>query len=292
MAGIGFQLKKMIEKDNGLLHMIKSYGLAILALNGPIILCILSVSVIGFLLKKPDYSGIPRDQILVTLTYSFVVSSVVTGAYSLILTRYVSDCIYKREDSKVMASFYGGIIPALVFNLVISMVLIFWGGLDIQYGLVIMILLSIISIIWIEMIYLSAVNDNISISVGFLLGNFFIVILLVFLKFIPEEYQLMYIFFCFITGFTITAVILMLQIKITFKGDWDNYFEWVTYIKTYPSLCLTGLFYTMGLYFPSIYYRFTSDNFMSNGFLTMQKKFDFPFYFAVLTIIPGMVFLL
>ena len=290
MAGIGFQLKRIIEKDTGFIHSIKSYGLAVISLNGPMLLCLIAVSIAGLLLRNDTYSSIPREHILVTITYSFVVSSITTGTYSLILTRYISDCIYQKDYKKVMASFYGGMLPAIVFSFLISVALVVFANLQIEYAACILILLSVVSIIWLEMLYLSAVNDNKGISIGFMVGNIIIVMMLLFLSFIPEKWELIYIFLCFITGFFVTALLLMVQIKNVFEEEDNSYFEWISYMKKFPDLWLTGLFYTLGLYFPCLYYRFSSENFLVNGFLTMQKDFDFPFYIAVLSIIPGLVF--
>lgn len=290
MAGIGFQLKRIIEEDNGFIHSIKSYGLAVVALNGPMLLCLLAISIAGLLLNIDTYSSVPRDNILVTITYSFVVSSITTGTYSLILTRYISDCIYQKQYSKVMASFYGGMIPAIFFSILISISLFMFAGLRIEYAVGVMLLLSIVSMIWLEMIYLSAVNDNKGITIGFLAGNTVIILMLLLLRFIPKEFELIYIFLSFITGFFVTALLLMVQIRSVFKEGDKCYFEWLSYMKKYPDLWLTGLFYTLGLYFPCLYYRFTSENFIVNGFLTMQKDFDMPFYISVMCIIPGLVF--
>jgi|GEM_PF-821896 len=290
MAGIGFQLKRIIEKDTGFIHSIKSYGVAVMSLNGPMLLCLFAISIAGLLLRNDTYSSIPRDNILVTITYAFVISSITTGTYSLILTRYISDCIYQKEYKKVMASFYGGMFPAVIFSFLISCALVVFAKLQIEYALCIMILLSLVSIIWLEMIYLSAVNDNKGISVGFVAGNILIVIMLLFLGLIPVKWELLYVFLCFISGFFVTALLLLIQIRNVFEEEDKSYFKWLSYMKKFPDLWLTGLFYTFGIYFPCLYYRFSSDDFISNGFLTLQKDFDFPFYIAVLSIIPGLVF--
>lgn len=290
MAGIGFQLRKMIDKEHGIIHTIKSYGLAIIALNGPMVLCIVAVTIIQFMLDKAQYNNIMTNNILATITYSFVISSIVTGGYSLVLTRYVSDCIYMKDYSKVMASLYGGMIPSISSCLIISLCMVLFAGLNSIYGLCVLVLLSIVCIIWLEMIYLSAVKDNISISIGFLVGNTITIFMLIFLDIIPSNYSIIYIFISFITGFVVTAALLFVQIKRTF-GESDNTFmKWTSYVKKYPTLTLTGLFYTIGLYFPCVYYRFSVGENFYNGFLLIKQEIDIPFFFAVLGIIPGLVY--
>ncbi|HOQ01706.1 MAG TPA: exopolysaccharide Pel transporter PelG [Acetivibrio clariflavus] len=290
MAGIGFQLKRMIEKDTGFIHKIRSYGLAVVSLNGPMLLCLFAVTIAGLLLRKDTYSTIPRDHILVTVTYTFMLSSITTGIYSLILTRYISDCIYQKEYKKVMASFYGGILPSTIFSLLISGALTVFAKLPIKYAFCILILLSIVSIIWLEMIYLSAANDHTGIIAGFAAGNIVTIILLLFIRLVSVKYEIFYIFFCFIAGFFVTALLLLVQIRNVFGEEDRSYFEWFTYIRKFPDLWLTGIFYTVGLYFPCLYYRFTDENYIVNGFFTVQKDFDFPFFIGVLSIIPGLIF--
>lgn len=290
MAGIGFELKKMIDSGNGLLHTVKSYGLAAATINGPMVLCMITVSIARCLLGNGEHCGIPADAVLTTITYAFILSSIITGSYSLVLIRYISDCIYNKEYSKVFPSLLGAIIPALFFSIAASLGMVLWGGLKIEYSISVSTLFSVVSIVWLEMVYLSAVKNYKAIIKGFFLGNILGIFLLVFTGTVSEGWKLQYVFFSFTIAFTVTAALLMYQIRKFFRGGLRGAIEWIGYFKKFSSLFLTGLFYTLGLYFLCIYYRFCSGEIFINGLIAMKPEFDLPFFWAVLGIIPGLVY--
>lgn len=290
MAGIGFQLRKVIDSRHGLLHSIKSYGFAVVTINGPMVLCIVGMSIIRIILGNSIYSGVPSERILTTITYSFIVATIITGGFSLVLTRYVSDCIYKKDYSKVVPSFYGGVIFSIILSIAVSSGLVVFEGMKVEYGLSISILFSCVSIIWVEMIYLSAVKNYKAITKGFFLGNAIVVFLMVFIRLIPQEWQLHYIFLCFNTGFSIAAALLMRLIVGLFGEGTGGFIEWTKYFKKFPSLSMMGIFYYTGLYFACIYFRFTDKSGFVDGFMVAKSEFDIPFYLAVLGIIPGLVY--
>lgn len=290
MAGIGFHLRNIIDCDHGLFHSIKSYGFAVATINGPMILCITAAGIAQFILGGKSYSGIPSDRILTTIMHAFVMSAFMIGGYSLVLTRYVSDCIHDRKFEKIMPSVYGAIIPAAALCILISASIVFFAGMELQYGISISVLYSDISIIGLLTIYISAVKDYRSITAGFLTGNAFTVLALLFLIFIPQRWSLLYIIIAFDAGFSLTAALLAYKLRKTFGEGTGSSMEWIRYFKKYPSLALTGLFYTAGLYFSCVYYRFSDSGSFINGFMAVKPEFDLPFYFAVLGMIPGLVY--
>ncbi|MDP4091943.1 MAG: exopolysaccharide Pel transporter PelG [Bacillota bacterium] len=290
MAGIGFKLRNMIDRKHGLIHSVKSYGYAVIVLNGPMFMCIVAVFIIQLILGTSKYSGIPSERILTTVTYSFILSTILTSIYSMVLTRYVSDCLHKKEFQKIMPSLYGAMVFAVILSIAASISLILFAGMKYQYGIMLSILYSIVSIISLETIYLSAVKNYKSISLGFLAGNILIVLMLLFIKQVPPQFSLNYILLSFDSGFALTAIILIYQIRKAFGEGNGNFMEWTRYIIKYPSLITIGFCYTFSLYFLSLFYRFTDTGSFINGFLTVKTGFDLPFYLAVLGFIPGLVY--
>lgn len=290
MAGIGFQLRRIIDSERGLLHSIKSYGYAVFIINGPMILCITAVSIVQFILGRSGYSGISSDKILMTITFAFVISTMLTAGYTLVLTRYVSDCIYERTFDKVIPSLYGAMVIAGIFSIVFTLALVVLTRMKLEYAVPLSALYAIVNIIYLEMIYLSAVRNYKAIVKGFMGGNTLSVILIIFVRYIDQKWALQYILFCFNTGFAITAGLLLYQIRRPFGEGSGSFMEWTKYFKKYPSLALSGLFYYTSLYFVCFYYRFIDHNGFIEGFLTMKPDFDIPFYFAVLGLIPSLVY--
>jgi polysaccharide biosynthesis protein PelG len=141
-----------------------------------------------------------------------------------------------------------------------------------------------------EMIYLSAVKNYKSILKGFLAGNIIEILMIILIGSIPDGWKIQYVFLCFNTGFTVTAGFLMYQISIFFGEGTGGVTKWAGYIKKFPSLFMTGLFYSLGFYFLYINYRFSSGEIFVQGFMALKPEFDLPFFWAALGIIPGLVY--
>lgn len=290
MAGIGFELGRMLDSRRSMAHSVKSYGLAVVTLHGPMILCMATISIARLLTGSKAYSGIPAGNILVTIAASFILSAVITGSYSFVLQRYVSDCIYNKEYAKILPSLYGAMIPALLAGSAAAVSMVLWGGLKAEYGALLSLQFSVVCIVWLEMIYLSAVKNYKSIIGGFFAGNLLCIILLLLIETVPEYFRLQYIFFSFSAGLSLTAALLMRQIRNYFGSGTGDIMKWAGYFLKYPLLSLTGLFYTAGFYFLYLYYRLTGSEVIKDGFILLIAGFDMPFSLAVLSMIPGLVF--
>lgn len=290
MAGIGFRLRSILDKEHGLLHFLGSYGYAMATINGPMLLCIAGVGLIRFILVDEAYGGIPTGDLLTTITYAFVVSTIMTSGYGLVLTRNVSDCIFHDRLEGIMSSFYGGLIFAVSGGLFSALILWGMGGMNAQHAFWVFLFYSIVNIINLEMIYLSAVRNYWLIAMGFLWGNGLLVASIGITGSIPENLRLQYIFFCFCLGFSITSAILLVGIRRAFGEGRGKPLEWTTYFKRYPSLAMMDLVLYIGLYFVTFYDRFRGGGAFYNGFLTFRPALELPFYYAILSILPAMAY--
>src|SRR6516164_2638925 len=108
MAGIGFELRKLVERDD-LLGIAEGYGYAALAASGPWLFTILSLAAI-FLLGAPANS--PRELAIfrIIIVYNFSFSLVLTAPGAMMMTRYLADAIYARDVREVPASMLGGLL--------------------------------------------------------------------------------------------------------------------------------------------------------------------------------------
>ena len=89
MAGIGFELRKILERDN-LLSLLQAYSYAAVISSGPWILSIVGILIIGIL----SYSMVVPNQLVtqfqVTVTYVIAVSLIFTGPFQLAFTRFAA----------------------------------------------------------------------------------------------------------------------------------------------------------------------------------------------------------
>lgn len=87
MAGIGFELRKMLKRDS-LLGLLRAYTYAGIISSGPWILSIVGILLIGILSLPFVVPGSLITQFQVSVTYLIAVSLILTGPLQLAFTRF------------------------------------------------------------------------------------------------------------------------------------------------------------------------------------------------------------
>ena len=89
MAGIGFELRKLMRRDS-FWGLIRAYGYAGLISSGPWVLSILGVMGIG-IFSINRVASLAVRQFLVSVTYLMATSLILTGFLQLMFTRFIAD---------------------------------------------------------------------------------------------------------------------------------------------------------------------------------------------------------
>lgn len=106
MAGIGFELKKLFEKE-GILQNVKAYSFSAIITIGPALIAMGTIFTLQWLLKIKANSLAIRQIVTSAIFYAFVFSQIITSGFTMVITRYIADQIYLREYEKIMPSLYG-----------------------------------------------------------------------------------------------------------------------------------------------------------------------------------------
>lgn len=284
MAGIGFQLKKLINKNDSYSHKIVSYAYAVLVIYGPMIVCIVCLSILTYAM---GIFNVDIKEIAVfsrTIGYIFVLSNVITGASSLVLTRYVSDALYFKDYNKILPSFIGGFIIGVIPGTIIYWIIMLLQKQDLIFIFVSGIFFAVISTIWVLIIYLGALSNHTKILKAFITGGGISIVLMLATSFVPQSFRMNYIFVCLNTGFTVMAALLYAQIKNYFGSGDKSIWDFYNYFKKYPSLIFINLFYILGIYWENFY------NFIFIIDLDLKRTYMEPFFLGTFVLIPGMIY--
>ncbi|MCH7754449.1 histidine kinase, partial [candidate division KSB1 bacterium] len=127
MAGIGFQLRKIFEKDT-YADTLRGAIMAATIAGGPIFFSIICLILLGIF--ATFISGQEMDLFLVTLVYVFAFSLISTGIIQLLITRYLSDLIYVNEIDRILPSFCAVLALTIIFQLVIGLPFIMFWNID------------------------------------------------------------------------------------------------------------------------------------------------------------------
>ena len=106
MAGIGFEIRKILERDN-YWSVLRAYGYAGLVSGGPWVLSILSIMMIGVLAVMLGVEQREVNAFQICVTYMMAGSLIWTGGMQLMFTRFVADRTYANDKAEVLPNLFG-----------------------------------------------------------------------------------------------------------------------------------------------------------------------------------------
>lgn len=292
MAGIGFTLKKLF-RDETYTNRSKAYLYSAFVAAGPWIAAVITVNILLFIMDfVPDHAQ-GKDLFLGTIVYSFVFSQIVTTPWQFIITRYISDKLYSEEYDFIRPSFVG--LNKIIFIIgSIAAVAFYWNKpLPIYYKILAVYLFIIITMIWIVMVYLSAVKNYELIAKAYMYGGFLSIGLTILFLYYPLQFpSLTYattFLLTYVIGLSLTIVMLVYNFLSTFYFGNHLEYNFLRYLSKVPSLFLIGLFYTLGLWVDDIIMWFSIAGVQVYETYNYAPIYDNAVFLAYLTTIPTMV---
>lgn len=252
MAGVGFELKKLFQSRTAVGH-IRAYTYSAIITAGPFLLLTSMVFLIQTLFGVYDVSIPERNLFLGPVVYVFVFSQLFSSGFTMVQTRYLSDCITTNFLRDVTASLFG--LCAVMIGIGSILVIAFFAGSPLPFidkGLTYLFFLELL-IIWVESIYLTAVRHYIRLVMGFAAGLVLAVsttyMLLNFTDIAPHLAGIAAID----TGLWLLMTIFFVHIVSCFglpKGGLC--FGFLPHFERHWKLGLASFFYTSGLFIPNI----------------------------------------
>lgn len=286
MAGIGFELRKLLKKQSysGLLQ---AYVYAGIISSGPWILSIIGILLIGILSLGMVVPQFLITQFQVSVTYLIMSSLVLTGFIQLGFTRFISDRLFEKKDDLVMPNFNGLMLVTTSAAGIIGMLAIFFLFPD-QNGLYRLLMLYgfvIMCGIWVATIFLSGMKQYKAIVALFALGYAVTVGAALMLRWMGMEGLLL--------GFVIGHSVLLLgMVALTLRNYQSRRFVAFDFLRKgamYPSLIWVGFAYNLGIWADKLMFWFYPDTSQHIiGPLRASLIYDLPVFLAYLSIIPGM----
>lgn len=295
MAGIGFTLKKLFQ-DESYINRSKAYLYSTLVAAGPWIITIITVNSIIFIMSF--YSDVfdEKELFMGTIVYTFIFSQLITSPWQMTITRYIADKLYNKDYDYIRPSFVG--LNKIVFFSSLSLGVLFYltKPLPVLYKVMSIYLFVILSMIWILMVYLSAVKDYELIAKAYIYGGLISMALTIYLINNPLPFlDLVYssnILFAYLIGLSVTFVLLIYNFLSTFY--YGNYFEFdfLRYLDRIPSLFWISLLYTLGLWVDDILMWLSIAGVKVQETYQYAPIYDNAVFMAYLTTIPTSVLFL
>jgi uncharacterized membrane protein len=290
MAGIGFELRKFLQKDS-FWGLIQAYGYAGIISSGPWVLSILGIMMVGIISISLNTDAELIISFLISITY-LIAGSIIFGAWiQLMFTRFVSDRLFDQQREEVLPNLMGALLVTSISSILIGAML--WSSFadtTISYRLLMLSNLLVLSNIWILVVMLSGLRTYKLILGAFVIGYGLTVSAALWLR----VYGLEGLMAGFFIGQSVMMFLMLALLVHEYPAEKMISFGFLDKNKVFYSLAAISIIYNLGIWADKIIFWFnplTSEPVI--GPLRSAFIYDPPIFLAYLAIIPGMaVFLL
>lgn len=285
MAGIGFELRKVFQKES-ISSKIKGTIYAAMTTIGPTIIFLVMLSGINYALKRLNAADEEQVFFSSACLYVFVFAIILSSILNTITARYVSDMIFEKKDEKIPPALFGSMfissISSALFALIICTLLYTKYNIELSFLCGYYLFAVMISLTYTIMSFVSAIKEYTKITISFLIGvaGGFVVFFIFY--FIFHFAVLTAVMYSMPIAFLIINIIIVYYVLSFFNYSGRNYFEFISYFKKYPLLVLSGVFYIVGLYASNIIYWFFSDISMQVKIFHVAPSYDMASFLAIL----------
>jgi uncharacterized membrane protein len=291
MAGIGFELRKLLKKQT-YAGLIQAYAFAGIISSGPWVLSIVGIMLIGLLSLGLVYPRVAIAQFQVTVTYLFLISLIATGFVQLSFTRFVADRTFVKDEAAILPNFNGLILAAVGLSIVLGLPFVFFlfPQQTVFYRLLFVMGLAVMSAIWIATVFLTGMKHYRAIVLIFFLGyGATLCLALLFMRALGMEGLLL--------GFVLGHYLLLMgMVWLIYRHYHSDYFIAFDIWKPgamYLTLMAAGFFFNLGAWIDKLmFWYYPSTGQAVIGPLNASVIYDFPIFLSYLSVIPGMAIFL
>jgi uncharacterized membrane protein len=286
MAGIGFELRKILKRDT-LFGVARAYAYAGLISSGPLILSIFGILIIGVMSLAfviPKYAIV---QFQISVTYLIALSLILTGPLQLSFTRFISDRLFEKRDDLVLSNYNGVVLVSTIASGLVGVVAMLVGfkSEPLAYRVLMVAGFVVISNIWIAVIFLSSVKQYRQILFVFLIGYGCTVAFALMLN----RHGLSGLLGGFVAGHLVLLGGLSGLIYRNYRSGRLISFEVFDRRFAYPTLALVGLFFNLGVWLDKFMFWYSPGTGAPViGPLHASVIYDIPVFIAYVCVMPGM----
>ncbi len=279
MAGLSIRLNKFFGRKSVASHMAGS-GYSVMTTVVPMIVVIGNILLMRWALDYTEattYNN--RELFQVTILYIFMFSLIAQSPLNAVISKYVSDEIFKENYENIRAAFDVGLFLDIIIDalMVVPFTLheYYVGHVNIVFVLASVICFIALSLAFYSVMFLSLCKDYGKISVFYFLGMaaaFGLSIL--FVRYGGMEVTLSMLLSLAI-GFLIIAALAYALIRQYFRKNSRKYIDVIKYICRFWKLVGANTFYTLGLFVHNfVFWTSNMRSIIANSFVCAES-YDF-----------------
>lgn len=284
MAGIGFELKKLADKDN-IIGVIHAYASAGLAAAGPWLFTIFAIAGITILYADfLSYNALINFRVI--LVYNLAASLVLSAPVFMVITRYIADAISAQDVTNVPSTLLGCMVLLVCIQLPVALIFYGWYvDLPMTLRLSAMANLFLLTGVWLLGVYLMALKDFHAVNWSYGIGMLIAVLLAQWLR---EDYGAAGMLNGFNVGITVIVFSLIAKVFAEYPYRYGKPFDMMPSFKHYYHLALGGFFYNLAIWVDKLIMWFANERTLLPSKMIMYPDYDSAMFLAYVTIVPSM----
>ncbi len=286
MAGIGFELRKLLKRDS-YAGLIQAYAFAGIIGSGPLVLSMVGILAVGMLSATVVAPQSLVTQFQITVTWLIMVSLVLTGPLQLAFTRWVADRLFEKKDELIAPNAVAmlGVVTAGSGAVGLLLALTFFADESNLYRATVATTLVVLSCIWMATIFLSGMKQYKAIVVWFAVGYGCTVLSSLGLRHYGKDGLLL----GFLFGQFVLLSGMLVMIMRTLPAPRFIGFDFLRRGAMFPQLLWVGLIYNLAVWADKlVFWVHPSTGEATVGLFRASVIYDLPSFLAYLVVIPGM----
>lgn len=287
MAGIGFELRRMLRKDT-LASLVQAYAYAGVIGSGPWVFSIVGILLIGIFSASVVVPAFLVTQFQTSVTYMVAGSLILTGLVQLAFTRFVSDRLFEKRRDLILPNLHGLLLLVTVAAGALGTLALFLllPNLGVLYRMLMLAGFTLMCGVWVLTILLSGMKRYKAIVALFGLAYALIVASALLLR--PWGLEGL------LGGFVLGNYVLLAGMWILVVREFNPQgqliaFDFAQRRLMYPTLFAIGFLYNFGIWIDKfMFWYFPPTSQAIIGGLRASLIYDLPVFLAYLSIIPGM----
>ncbi len=283
MAGIGFELRRMLDERKGFLAKTRAYVAAGLISSGPWLMTILTLTLLHLASPFQGATG-GIEMFRSIVTYCFAFSLIVQGIGQMAITRWVADVLYAKQYQRVLPAFVATLAATGIVHVVIAVLFCVLAGFPAVMTLLATTLFAIVGMTWISLTWLSVAREYDEVLRAYIYGTLLALAGMVFLALRADTIGVL-------GAYTVgQAFTLMHLIKVIARGmeaGGGRELKVFTSLRIFPRLVALGVLYNGAIWVDKMVFWFR-DGKGSHPWVQYHPLYDTCSFLAYLTVVPAL----
>ena len=292
MAGIGFELRKIYGRKT-LASSIGGSIYATMTAVGPSVIVAVLILFLKFAMDRADITELENRFFMSSFTYIFLIAVLIAALFSTVVSRYVSDCVFHKDDRALGASVFGVMTAASVLSggamLVLCVGMFIASDVPVYFLLLYYLLGILVANAYVVMTYVSALKEYKEVTLSYFAGILLAVIVYFLAEGVWGMHPVVAAYAALTCGYALLNGMLIFWCVNAFGIPQEDYFGFLHYFVRFPKLLMSGLFYVLGFYSATIIYWNHADVRERVSIFWTAPAYDLAMFLAILVNMSALV---